>query len=278
MRSFSFATLVLTCALVAPTVAQTGSENNLVLTIFAGTGTGHSLWGVGKQPLCVFDAGNQCTSQYDTLGLSRTVNSTLVLGAAATYFLSPHVGVHIEMSYLGLPVESSCTALLLNPDPTGPGGTEQRRNGQICDDIQSQASQSGAIAIFAGVTMRASARRAFSPYLRGSFGVVNQPHSSIEVVGVFVSGSGTIFERQVVADPSPRRNTVMLGAAAGFTRPVSAGYQFRLEVRDVLTSMDRLVGPVNALGVGPIASRSYHHFALTLGFDVILERKRGRRY
>jgi hypothetical protein len=278
MRSFAFVPLALTCALSAAAAAQTGQESNLVLTVFAGTVTGHSLWAVGKQPLCVLDSLNQCTSQYDTLGLSRSVGSSLVLGATATYFISPHVGLHLEMSYLGLPVESSCTALFLHPDPTGPGATEQRRNGQICDDIQSQSAQSGSIAIFGGVTVRAASRRTFSPYVRGNLGIVNQPHSSIDVNGAFVAGNGALFQRQVVADQNPRNTTLLLGAAAGFTSPLGTGYQFRFEVRDVVTSMERLLGPANGLGIGPTATRTYHHVALTLGIDVVLERKRGRRY
>lgn len=278
MRSFSFVPLALTCALSATAAAQTGQESNLVLTVLAGTSTGHSLWAVGKQPLCVFDALNQCTSQYDTLGLSRSVGSSLVLGAAATYFVSPHVGLHLEMSYLGLPVESACTALFLNPDPTGPGGTEQRRNGQLCDDIQGQAAQGGAIAIFGGVTVRAASRRTFSPYVRGNVGIVNQPHSSIAMSGLFVSGNGSVIERLVIANPSPRNTALMFGAAVGFTSPLGTGYQFRFEVRDVVTSMERLLGSVNGLGAGPTATRTYHHVALTLGLDVVLERTRGRRY
>ncbi len=278
MRPFSFVPLALACALSTPAAAQTGSEANLVLTIFGGTVTGHDLWAVGKQPLCVLDSNNQCTSQYDTLALSRTVGSSLVLGAAATYFVSPHVGLHLEMSYLGLPVEAACTGLYFYPDPTGPGGTEQRRNGQLCDDVQAQGSQSGAIAIFGGVTLRAAPRRSFSPYVRGNVGFVNQPHSSISMSGVFVSGSGAIFERQVVSDPRPRNTSLMVGAAAGFTSPLGPGYQFRLEVRDVMVSLDRLVGPANGLGIGPVAARSYHHIALTLGLDIVLEKKRGRRY
>jgi hypothetical protein len=114
--------------------------------------------------------------------------------------------------------------------------------------------------------------------VRGNLGVVYQPHSSIEMSGAFVSGNGTLFQRQVIADPSPHNTSLMVGAAVGFSSPLGTGYQFRFEVRDVVTSMNRLLGPVNGLGVGPTATRTYHHFALTLGLDVVLERKRGRRY
>lgn len=271
MRSFSLAILALTGALVVPAAAQTGSESNLVLTIFGGTVTGHSLWTVGKQPLTVLG-----TSQYDTLDLSRSISSSIVLGAAATYYVSPHVGVHLEMSYLGLPLESGCSAVFLHPDSSG--GTDVRRNGQLCDDIQAQPSDGGAITIFGGVTLRAAPRRTVSPYVRANVGIVNLSRSTVDMAGAFADAAGNIFVRQVLVDPNPRRTTFTYGAAAGITSPLGPGYQFRLEMRDVIATLDRLTGPANALGVGPKASKAYHHFSLTLGLDVVLERKRGRRY
>ncbi|HEV8398848.1 MAG TPA: hypothetical protein VGQ18_03310 [Gemmatimonadales bacterium] len=271
MRSFSLAILVFT-GLTVPAAAQTGSESNLVFTIFGGTVTGHSLWTVGKQPLTVLSD----PSKYDTLDLSRSVSSSMVLGLAATYFLSPHVGVHLELSYLGLPVESRCTGVFFHPDSNA--FADLHRNEQVCDDIQSQSADGGAIAIFGGVTLRAASRRTLSPYVRGNFGIVNEPRSTIEMAGAFIDGDGILKDRQVLADASPRRTSVMYGAAAGFTSPLGPGYAFRFELRDVVVSLDRLAGPANGLGVGPITSKAYHHISLTLGLDVVLERKRGRRY
>lgn len=272
MRSFVFVPLALTCLLAAPAAAQTGSQNNLVLTVFAGAVTGHTLWTVGKQPITVL---SDPPGRYDTLQLSRQVSSSLVLGATATYFPWPHVGFHAEVSYLGLPVDSNCNGLYFHPDTVD--GVALRRNEQMCNDIQAQAGFGGAISVFTGVTLRAATRRAISPYLRGNVGIVNQARSMIEMNAAFVDGTGLQI-RQVIADPNPRNTAVMLGAAVGFTSPLGTAYQFRFEVRDVVTSLKRLTGPVNALGVGPVATHSYHHFSLTLGFDVVLERKRGRRY
>jgi len=271
MRSCSLATLVLMCALTVPAAAQTGSEANLVFTIFGGTVTGHSLWSVGKQPLTVLG-----TSNYDTLDLSRSVTSSMVLGLVATYFVSPHVGVHLELSYLGLPVESRCNGLFFHPDSNA--FMDLHRNQQVCDDVESQQADGGAITIFGGVTLRAAPRRTISPYVRANLGLVNEPRSTIEMAGAFIDSDGLLKERQVLADASPRRTSVMYGAAAGFTSPLGPGYAFRFEVRDIVVSLDRLTAPANALGIGPIASKSYHHVSLTLGLDVVLERKRGRRY
>jgi len=271
MRSFWFVPLTLTCALAVPAAAQTGSESNLVLTILGGAVTGHALWTVGKQPLTVLGD----PSKYDTLTLSRQIGSSLMLGVAATYFPWPHVGFHAEVSYLGLPVDSDCKGLYFHPDSSG--GVDLHRNEQMCNDIQAQAGFGGAISLFAGVTVRAATRRTFSPYARGSVGFVNQPRSMIEMDAAFVDATG-VQVRRVLVDPKPRSTSVMVGAATGFTSPLGPGYQFRFEVRDVIASLDRLVGPANGLGIGPTATRYYHHFALTLGIDVVLEKKRGRRY
>jgi hypothetical protein len=39
-----------------------------------------------------------------------------------------------------------------------------------------------------------------------------------------------------------------------------------------------VTGPANDLAIAPTASKYYHHFALVMGLDIVLERKRGRRY
>ena len=271
MRSFSFVALALTSLLVGPAVAQTGSQSNLVLTILGGAVTGHDLWTIDKQPVCVIPSGGgACTSNYDTLRLARSIGSSLMLGVTATYFPSPHVGVQAELSYLGLPTDASCSASAYATDT-------ENKNEQLCDDIQSQAGGGGAISVFASVVLRAAPRRSVSPYLRGSVGFVNQARSTTEVVGAFTDGTG-FHERLIIADPKQGRTSVMVGVGAGFTSPLSAGYQFRVEVRDAIVSLERLTGPANALGVAPTATRSYHHIALALGIDVVLERKRGRRY
>jgi hypothetical protein len=270
MRSFSFAALALAGLLAVPdhAVAQEGQEASLVLTILGGTVTGHSLWTVEKQPLCVGAAA--CSGVYDTLRLSRSITSATVFGAAATFFPSRHLGLHAEISYLGLPIDSECTGFF-NPD------TEQR-NEQICDNIAAQSAQGGAISIFGGVTVRVASRRAFSPYVRGNLGIVNQSRSTVEVEGGYIESSGQFFQRQVIDDPNPRHTSFMVGLGLGFTTAIGTGYQFRLEGRDVITSLVRLVGPANALGIGPTATRAYHHFSLVLGLDVVLEKRRGRRY
>lgn len=265
MRSRSFALLLLG-VLPAAASSQTGSRSTVVLTILGGAGTGHSLWSIPKQPLTVLG-----TANHDTLALSRSISSSVILGASGTYFVTPSVGLHAELSYLGLPIDNTCTLL-----PPKQADAEDR-NQELCDNLSAQAGAGGAIAIFVGVTVRATARRAFSPYVRGSIGLVNVSRSMVEVVGTYVDATGT-QDRQVIFDTSPRHRSLMAGIGLGFTTPLGTGYQARLEVRDVITSLERVTGPANDLAVAPKAARTYHHFGLVLGFDIVLERARGRRY
>lgn len=273
MRLLLSVLLAFTCVTAAPRPAhaQTGDESNLVLTIAGGVVTGHPLWTIDRQPFCLLNPSGACSGLYDTLRLSRSVISSVGIGAAATYFLSPHVGLHGEVSYIGLPMDDACT----NVAPYVSDPDERHR--QICDNLARQSGSGGAISVFFGVTLRAGSRRAFSPYLRGNVGFVSLSRSTVEVVGDYVDGTGP-HERQVISDQTPRRLTPMFGAAVGFTAPISPGYGFRLEVRDIVASLDRATGPSDNLTVAPIASRAYHHIGLILGLDVVLEKKRGRRY
>lgn len=273
MRLISSVLTAFTCtfAFATPGTAQTGDQSNIVLTIIGGVVNGHSLWTIDRQPLCLLNSGGACSGLYDTLRLSRSITSSVAIGAAATYFPFPHVGFHGELSYLGLPMDGGCVPVspyISDPD---------QRHQQMCDNLQGQSGSGGAISVFAGVTLRAATRRAFSPYVRGGVGFVNLSRSTVEVIGDYVDGAGP-QARQIISDQSPRRMSPMFVAAGGFTMPLSPGYGFRLEVRDVVASLDRVTGPANDLTIAPIATRYYHHLALILGLDVVLEKKRGRRY
>ncbi len=254
---------------VSTASAQTPSRAQLVLTILGGAVSGHSLWEVDRQPVAVAGV----PGEYDTLHLTREVSSSIVVGASATYFFSPHLGMHAEISYIGLPYDDGCTDVHLSPADSG-------RIQGACNDIASRAGAGGSISLFVGATLRASASRSLSPYVRGNFGIVTMPHSAVQVVGNYL----TILGPQpvpIIDDPSPRSSAPLFGFAAGVTQPLGkdGGYQFRLEVRDAITSFERVTGRADpATLLAPTESRYYHHFSLTLGLDVVLEQARGRRY
>lgn len=269
MKLAPFAFVVLIA--VSGASAQTPSRSQLVLTILGGAVSGHSLWDVPIQPVLVLNASGDTTG-VDSVHLTREVTSSVVVGASATYFLSPHFGMHAEISYLGMPYDDTCTGTF-HPDA-------ENKNQQACSDITSRSGAGGSISLYLGATVRAAAGKAFSPYLRGNIGIVTTPHSSVAVIGTYLTQFGP-QPVPFINDPSPRSSGPMFGLAAGFTQPLgkNGGYAFRLEVRDVISSFERVTGqadPVTLLA--PTATKSYHHLALTLGLDVVLEKTRGRRY
>ena len=257
---------------VSTASAQTPSRAQLVLTILGGAVTGHSLWDVPVQAVSVLDSSLTPTGVNDTVHLGRDVTSSIIVGAAGTYFLSPHFGLHAEISYLGLPFDDSCAGTF-HPDP-------QNKNQQVCDDIASHAGAGGSVSLFVGATLRAASTRSLSPYVRANIGIATTPHSTVAVTGNYFTQFGpepVLF----VHDPSPRSSGPLFGFAVGLTQPAGkeGSYQFRLELRDAITGLERLTGPADpATLLAPTEIKSYHHFSLVIGLDVVLEKARGRRY
>jgi opacity protein-like surface antigen len=256
-------------AVGAPAAAQSaggrGPAATLVLTIRGGVVTGGGLWTVGPQPFCS-QVGTACQpGAYDTLRLTRTLGASLVAGVGVSYFPSRTLGFQGEITYLGFSLDDGCTVL---------NGGASRETQQICGSIQGQSNTSGAISFFAGVLARAAAHRVLSPYLRAGVGLVAIDRSTVDVSGI--DSTGQVFG--VLIDDSPRELAFGAVLGAGLTFALGPGYQFRLEGQDVVSGLDRATGPAGASLRPPIASRAFHHFALTMGLDVVLEQKRGRRY
>lgn len=262
---------MLALLLASPAAAQTSPQPTIVLTISGGVVTGHGLWTVERQPLCILGGGGACSGTYDTLRIARSISPSLILGASGTYFPWPHLGFHAEISYLGLPIDDTCTPVRLFPDPPN------QRAQQMCDNLTATKGTGGAISMFVGATLRAASSKAISPYARFNIGMVNLSSSTTEVVGAYVDAAG-VQERQIIEDINGAGSSFMLGAAAGLTAPIGTGYQLRVEVRDIVNSLTRVTGPANDLAIAPTESRYFHHFGLVLGLDIVLERKRGRRY
>jgi hypothetical protein len=220
----------------------------------------------------VLDAAGDTTGVTDTVHLTREVTSSIVVGAAGTYFVSPHFGLHAEISYMGLPYDDSCTGTF-HPD-------SQNKNEQACSDIASRSGAGGSVSLYVGATLRAAATRSLSPYVRANIGVVTTPHSSVAMIGNYLTQFGP-QPVPFINDPSPRSSGPMFGVAAGFTQPLGkdGGYAFRLEVRDGISSFERVTGQADVATLhAPTEIKSYHHFSLVLGLDVVLEKGRGRRY
>jgi opacity protein-like surface antigen len=264
--------LALALAAAAPAAAQERGRPTIALTIYGGAQTGHGLWTVERQPLCVLDpgGGGSCTALYDTLRLARRVRRSLVAGVTATYFVLPHVGLHAQVGYEGFPLDDRCSMVHTEPDA-------EQRNEQLCDDIDRSTVSGGAIHLSASVVLRVAARAAVSPYLRAGVGIVSRPQSTVDVAGMYATGGG-FATREVISDDSPHRTSLSGTVGIGLTAPLSPGYQLRLELRDGVSRIEGVAGAANALALAPTALQTFHGVALVVGLDIVLEQKRGRRY
>jgi hypothetical protein len=88
---------------------------------------------------------------------------------------------------------------------------------------------------------------------------------------------GEIF--LVYEDESNTRVTPAFLLGAGLTGQVTPGMQFRLEARDNIVGFSTVSGPTAVDGLVPPHQTEYKHvWTISLGVDIVLERKRGRRY
>lgn len=261
--------------------AQVGDHPNLVLSIYGGVSSGHSLWNVPRQPLCVISSGaceqNSSGTVDDTLAIARDVASSLLLGASVSYFKNPYIGFQAEIFYLGLSFDDRCTpAAPYQPDT-------ENKNQQICNSFASTGASASAVSFLGGIVLRASPRHTISPYFRGSLGFTAYSGGTLQAFGDFgaidpQSGQPITVSRDIVVDTTPKTTSWTVQVAAGFTSRLSPGYQVRFELRDAILPLERLLGPANAGGLAPHETQVYHHVALVIGLDVVLEHQRGHRY
>ena len=111
-----------------------------------------------------------------------------------------------------------------------------------------------------------------------SIGLVISNNSSLQTFGSFPTDSGPA-DLFVYADDRGSRVDPSLALGVGFTAAVAKGYGLRWEIRDNIVGVQRVTSTIPIAGNIPPHERVYKHlFSMTVGFDVILERKRGRRY
>lgn len=248
--------------------AQTRSEPNLIFTIYGGTSTGHALWQIDRQPMPARGG-----APPDTASLSRRLNSGLIAGLLTSLFPSPHFGVNVEIHFRTFGFDDQCTPVAPFQPDTPP------RNTDLCNNITASANSGSVLTLNLGGTARIAPRGVVSPYVRAAFSISNTTISTIEVVEAEpVDTSGGIARRAFILDNTPRRTAVGATLGAGFTVQMGPAYQFRLEVRDDIATLERIVGPASAVAIAPTTVATFQRIGLLLGVDIVLEQKRTRRY
>jgi hypothetical protein len=261
--------LAATLLLPATLPAQTRDQARLIFNASIGYIGSASLWQVTGQPL-YDDLGGEVT--IDTLTIKRRIASTITLGVRGIYFGGDHLGLFGEAFLLGLGFQDSCA----RTHTTG-----SVRNAEVCSSLDQAESAGSAVQVAGGVMYRLSSRKPVSPYARASLGVGVASRSSIFTTGTFPSleDDGEPVEVDIYTDRG--RTKIYLGGSlgAGFTAQLAPGYQLRWEVRDNMVRIPTVAGPTAQDGVPPeTTGRLRHLWSMEIGFDVVLERRHGRRY
>jgi hypothetical protein len=250
--------------LAASTVRAQASGDQARLTFGVGLGIvgGRDLWSTSPQAV-------QFIVPADTFALSRRIRSTLAVSFSGTYFTGDNLGFGGEVFLIGLGFEDNCRHLF----SSGSGDV-----GAVCRSIQGAKKSATSVALSAGPILRFNSRKPISPYARANLGLVISTHSSLRTQGSFPTDSGP--EALIIySDDHNSRIDPSLALGLGFTASVAKGYNLRWEIRDNITGVQRVTGTIPIAGFVPPHKRVFKHlFSMMIGFDVVLERKRGRRY
>jgi hypothetical protein len=248
---------------------QSRPEPQLLLSIAAGVSSGTTLYTNLHQPVVLIED----VMLTDTMALGRRVSPGILLGAGATYFPHPNLGLTAEASFVGFGRDDACAMVY-----RAPSSLEGTSNEQICADITAMSGTASTMAFELGGLYRVASRGAVKPYLRGQAGITTRSASTVEVAGRFLDGNGVTRTRAIIVDTDPGSVDPTATFALGVMIPVGAGYQARLEVRDKLLVFERVTGPATTLGEATTESYLGHSIGLVFTLDIVLEQRRGRRY
>lgn len=207
----------------------------------------------------------------DSATLGRKVIPQLGLVLTTTYFPGEHWGWVGEVRFLGLHYEDSCRLQ-----------TARSAEAQlICANVQGRQHDGTAVVLAVGGMFRPLPSAEISPYVRANVGLNLSLNSSIRTIGTWADSGAEEQDYYLLGDPEPREMTPTLALAAGFTSFVGRGSLIRFEVRDNIVFLEHPLGPQLTPGpfsVPPTGLRASHLFAFTVSFEIVLEKRRGRRY
>ena len=262
--------LVLLTALIGsgglPSLASaqaTGDQASLVFTVSAGAVGGSRLWSTSRQAV-------QFINPADTVALDRRIRSTLAVGFGGVYFPGENLGFTLEGFLIGLGFEDSCRHQFLS----GASAIAE-----VCESIQGKKKAATSVILSGGTMFRFNSRKLFSPYARINAGLVLSQQSSLRTFGQHLNSQGRIADLFIYSDDHNSRVDPSLALGVGFTAAVAKGYNIRWEFRDNITGIQRVQSTIPVAGFVPPHERVFKHlFSIMVGFDVVLERRRGRRY
>jgi len=259
-----------TFAIARPAAAQkTEDEARLVFTMGVTWTSGTDLWSVQDQPILVPGVG------FDLIDLDRDISDGIGVLFSGMYFPKPALGLAGEVFFTGIGTKDACSIATVTPNP---------RTQELCNSINGSTRSSSAVLVSVGPVLRAGADQPISPYVRGQVGLLFSNISPVATEGTIVvtdsaTGGTEGLQFVVYEDPSSTRVTVGFVVGAGLTTVLGKGWQLRAEVRDNLVQIATVAGPTNPGGVDPVVENKWKSlWSVMIAADIVLEKKRGRRY
>jgi hypothetical protein len=237
-------------------------QTRLVIGIAGGYIGGKDLWAVPNQPI------NAIGQQTEIFDLGRRLRSNVTMSATGTYFPGSHLGYTGDVSYLGLGTVDRCRITVSTGDFV---------NEQACRALDGNQRSASAVAAMGGVTIRPLSRAVIQPYARVLAGVAIVPRGPGEMISTFGIEEDAvlpIYLEENRTDIKPAAGLVL-----GFATANSNGYQFRVEARGTWVRLPVVTGATAQENLAPPSSvRSTFLPSIIVGMDIVLEKRRGRRY
>lgn len=261
LRTIVIPTLLVAVPLLTLVGQRTNDESRMVVGLTGGYIGGTDLWAV-VQPVPTN------TAQPDQFKLSRGLRGNITVGGHLTYFPRPSWGVTGEVVYLGLGTRDNCA--LVTP-------TNDDFNRLACASLDNKERAASAVAIMGGGVWRPVPRGDIQLYLKAQGGLALVPRSTTTMTAFF--GFDGEFALPIYAEDGSKDVAPIGVGAIGFATAPNHGYQFSVEFRATAVKIQTVDGPapVSVL-VPPISSKWTILPTITAGFEIVLEKRRGRRY
>lgn len=251
-------------AVAVPARAQkTEDEARLVFTMGLAYTSGADLWSVENQPILAPGTG------FDLVSIDRNLSSSIGILFSGMYFPKPSLGFVGEVFFTGLGLEDGCAVTSVTPDP---------RTEEICGSINGNKRSASTVLISVGPVFRVGGDQPISPYVRAQVGILVNNLSPIATSGT-VFDDGETLQYVIYEDPSSTRVTPGFVFGGGITAVLGKGWQLRTEVRDNLVQFATVSGPTAPGSADPVIVNEWKNlFSIVVAADIVLEKKRGKRY
>jgi opacity protein-like surface antigen len=244
--------------------AQTNDEARLTIGISAGWIAAAQLWDVPRQIV-------KLNGDSDSFHLQRELRSDITISGHGTFFPGPHLGFTGEFTYLGLGTTDACSIVQDSNDPDLTA---------VCNAINGEQRPASVTTVQGGIVLRPFSRSFIQLYGKILGGLAFTPSSTISMTSIYGQIGDTLLSVKIYNDDHTReiRPTWTLGA--GLATAPSSGYQLRIEVREtwlpetIVTAGD----PRGQSFVPPYKTVIKGFPSVMVGFDVVMEKRRGRRY